>query len=634
LLKHSFTAEKSMILRRLLLPVSALVLAALPALGQSRSIDVNPEGINFSTGRPWTQTLFGQKPIAVAPLQLSNSQRVMSLLRGGKLYVSLDDAIALALENNLDIAIQRYNLPIADTDILRAKAGSTPRGVSTGIVSGTPGGGGPTTGVAGAGGASAGGTSTGAGGAGAGAGGIVTSTLGGGPAVPSLDPTLNANFSLADQVTPQGSTVLTGLPTIQSHSGVADFSYNQGFLTGGTMSLGYNNVRSSSTSTRNLFNPQFSSGLAFSFSQPLLQGFGIELNSRNLIQAKDNREIADIAFSQQVMATVAQVEDIYWNVVTANEAVKVAQEAVDLAQKILSDTQRQVEIGTMAPLQVTQARANLATQQQTLIADQTSLEYNGLLLKNAITRNLADPTLAGADVVTTDKITLPANEPIQPASELVKLALQYRPELAETRINLAISEMSLKATKNELLPQLNLVVGYNSNSLQGSYGGTFGDVFAGNYPSYSAGINLQIPLRNRTAQADVARAQLQLQQSYLQQQQQINNIIISVQQAQFALQSSRAQILAAQDAVTLNRETLEADQKKLDLGATTITQVLTDQSNLTNAESALVTAQSTYIQNKVNVERLTGRTLDANRISVLDAENGKITQMPRANNNN
>jgi outer membrane protein TolC len=194
--------------------------------------------------------------------------------------------------------------------------------------------------------------------------------------------------------------------------------------------------------------------------------------------------------------------------------------------------------------------------------------------------------------------------------------------------------MSLKATKNELLPQLNLVVGYNSNSLQGSYGSTFGDVFAGNYPSYSAGVNLQIPLRNRTAQADVARAQLQLQQSYLQQQQQINNIIISVQQAQFALQSSRAQILAAQDAVTLNRETLEADQKKLDLGATTITQVLTDQSNLTNAESALVTAQSTYIQNKVNVERLTGRTLDANRISVLDAENGKITQMPRANNNN
>jgi outer membrane protein TolC len=235
-------------------------------------------------------------------------------------------------------------------------------------------------------------------------------------------------------------------------------------------------------------------------------------------------------------------------------------------------------------------------------------------------------------VVTTDTITLPANEPIQPASELVKLALQYRPELAETRINLAISEMSLKATKNELLPQLNLVVGYNSNSLQGSFGNTFGDVFGGNYPSYSAGINLQIPLRNRTAQADVARAQLQLQQSYLQQQQQINNIIISVQQAQFALQSSRAQILAAQDAVTLNRETLEADRKKLDLGATTITQVLTDQSNLTNAESALVNAQSTYIQNKVNVERLTGRTLAANRISILDAENGKVTQMPRANN--
>ncbi|MGH9393110.1 MAG: TolC family protein, partial [Terriglobales bacterium] len=298
---------------------------------------------------------------------------------------------------------------------------------------------------------------------------------------------------------------------------------------------------------------------------------------------------------------------------------------------ILSDTQRQVEIGTMAPLQVTQARANLATQQQTLIADQTNLEYNGLLLKNAITKNLADPALAGADVVTTDSITLPANEPIQPAGQLVKLALQYRPELAETRINLAISEMSLKATKNELMPTLDLVGSYNANSLQSGYGKTFADVFQGNFPSYAMGFNLQIPLRNRGAQADVARAQLQLQQSYLQQQQQINNIIISVQQAQFALQSSRAQVLAAQDAVTLNRETLEADQKKLDLGAATVTQVLTDQSNLTNAESALINAESTYIQNKVNIERLTGRTLTANRISILDAENGKVTQMPHAN---
>ncbi|MGH9477418.1 MAG: TolC family protein, partial [Terriglobales bacterium] len=466
--------------------------------------------------------------------------------------------------------------------------------------------------------------------AGAGAGGIVTSTLGGGPPVPQLDPVLNADFSLTDQVTPEGSKVLTGLPVVQSHSGVADFSYDQGFLTGGNLSVGYTNVRSSSNSNFNLFNPEYSSGLQFSFTQPLLQGFGIELNSRNLIQAKDDREIADIAFSQQVMATVAQVEDIYWDVVTANESVKVAQEAVNLAQTILGDTQRQVEIGTMAPLQVTQAKATLATNQGTLIADQTNLEYNGLLLKNAITQNLANPALASADVVTTDSIQIPANQPIEPVGDLVKLALQYRPELAETRINLSISEMSLKATKNELLPSLNLVLNYSPNALQSSLGNTFGDLFRGNYPTYEAGINLQIPLRNRSAQADVARAELQLQQSYLQQQQQINNIVISVEQAQFALQSSRAQILAAQDAVTLNRETLEADQKKLDLGATTVTQVLTDQSNLTTAESNLVNAQSTYIQNKVNLERLTGRTLVSNRISILDAERGKVTQMPHA----
>ncbi|HXR96881.1 MAG TPA: TolC family protein [Terriglobales bacterium] len=610
---------------------AAFSLAAAPAGAQDHSIDHSPSGINFASGRPMMQTLFGQAPIPVAQLQLNNSSRLVSLLQGGKLTLSLNDAIALALENNLDIAIQRYNLPIADTDILRAKAGTAPRGVSTGVVSGTPGGGGATTGAAGASGSGAGGTSTGAGGAGAGAGGIVTSTLGGGPGVPSLDPVLNFSSSISDAVQPQGNIVVSGVPTLQSHSFIGNVSFSQGFLTGGTINVGYNNTRSSNNSNRNLFNPQLTSGLTFSFNQPLLQGFGIELNSRNLIQAKDNREIADIAFSQQVMATVAQVEDIYWNVVTANESVKVAQEAVDLAQKILNDTQRQVQIGTMAPLQVTQAKATLATNQQTLIAAQTNLQYNGLLLKNAVTKNLSDPILANADVVTTDKITLPANEPIEPASDLVKLALQYRPELAETRINLSISEMSLKATENELKPALNLTGSYNANSLQPNYGATFGNVFGNTFPSYAVGLNLQLPLRNRSAQADVARAELSLQQSYLQQQQQVNNIVISVEQAQFALQSSRAQVLALQDAATLNRETLDADQKKLDLGATTVTQVLTDQTNLTTAESNLINAESAYEQNKINVERLTGRTLTANRISILDAENGKVTQMPHAN---
>ncbi len=620
-------------LSTLTLPLVFLSLAAsLPAAGQSlsRGIDFNPQGINFANGRSWTQTVFGQSPISVAPLNLQNSPRIYTLLRNGKLYLSLDDAIALALENNLDIAIQRYNLPIADTDILRAKGGAAPRGVSTGIVSGTPGGGGATTGVAGASGSGAGGTSTGAGGAGAGAGGIVTSTLGGGPSVPSLDPTLNFNFSTNDQVTPQGNIVVSGIPTVQSHATVANVNVSKGFLTGGTITVGYNNTRLSSNSTRNLFNPQLTSGLSFSFNQPLLQGFGVELNSRNLILAKNNREIADIAFSQQVMATVAQVEDIYWTVVTSNESVRNAQEAVDLAQKVLSDTQRQVQIGTMAPLQVTQAKATLATDQQNLIAAQTNLEYNSLLLKNAITKNLADPRLATADVVTTNTIQVPLNAPIQPASQLVKLALQYRPELAETRINLSSNEMSLKATENELKPTLNLVGSYNANSLQPNYGSTFADVFQGNFPTYAIGFNLQIPILNRNAQADVARAQLTLQQSYLQQQQEINNIVISVEQAQFAMQSSRAQVLAARQAVTYNRENLDADQKKLDLGATTVTQVLTDQSALATAEANLVSAESTYIQNKVNLERLTGRTLTANRISILDAENGKVTQMPRA----
>jgi len=596
-------------MRRLPLLTLLLIFAtALPSMAQDHSVDFNPAGISFAQGRSWTHTLFGQRPITVAPINLANSSRLQGLLRGGKLYLSLNDAIALALENNLDIAIERFNLPIADTGILQAKSGASPGGVSTGISSGTPGGGA------------------------GGGGGAVAVVGGGGPAVPNFDPTLSTNFSMADNVQPPGHSTLgsssfgTTAP-LQSHNTLADFSFNKGFVTGGTVSLGYSNTRSSSSA----FAPQVSSGISFSFSQPLLQGFGIELNTRNQVTAKDDRELADIAFSQQVMSTVAQIEDLYWNAVTANQAVRNAQESVDYAQTTLNNTQRQVEVGTMAPLQTTQAKATLATSQQALIAAQNTLEYDALLLKNAVTKNMADPTLADADVVTTDSLNVVPNEPILPASDLVKLALQYRPELAETRINMSISKMNIKASKDLLKPTLNLIGGYNANSVQPTYGSTFGDVFAGNFPSYSVGFNLQIPLTNHSGQASVARAQLQMQQAHLQQQQQINNIVISVEQARFTLESSRAQVLAAGQAVTFNRETVDADQKRLELGATTLTQVLLDQSNLTAANANLVTAESTYAQAKVSLEQLTGRTLAANRISILDAENGKVTQMPQAN---
>lgn len=626
-------------------------LALLPAAAQQRPIDYSPNGINLTKGRSWITTIFGQGPIPVSLLHTNNSPLVYTFIKDGQLQLTLDDAVALALENNLDIAIQRLNLPIADTDIMRARGGTAPRGVSTGIVSGTPGGGGPTTGGAGATGAAPGGTSTAVGGAGAGAAGIVSSTLGGGPPVPSFDPSFLSTYEISDATTPESITFITGTTQLITHTGTANFSYNQGFLPGTELSIGFQNSRTTSNNQRTLFNPTLNSGLQVSITQPLLQGFGASVNGRNLVIAKNNREISDIAFRQQVEATVAQVEDIYWNAVSARDAVTVAQGALALAEKILADNQRQVQIGTMAPLSVTQEQAVVATDRQSLITAQTNYEYNQLLLKNAVTKDMSDPRLADIPAVPTDKIAVSPNEPVQPVQDLIKQALQFRPELAISRINLVNQNISLRAVKQELLPTLDLIGAYGATGLAGQvvpgagsnpfggsgadlgpfiggYGRALTNVFQGNYPTYTVGLQLNIPITNHSGQADVVRAQLELQQTQLQQQQQTNQIILEVRNAQFTVQQDRAAAAAAQEAVRLQQETLDAAQKKFNLGATTITEVITDQNALTQAQSNLVTSLTNYEEAKVNLERLTGTTLTANRISVQDAENGKISQMP------
>ncbi|MGH8378362.1 MAG: TolC family protein, partial [Gammaproteobacteria bacterium] len=386
-------------------------------------------------------------------------------------------------------------------------------------------------------------------------------------------------------------------------------------------------------------------------TQPLLQGFGTSVNGRNLTLARNNREISDIAFRQQVEATVAQVEDIYWTTVSARDTVNVAQDALALAQTILKNNQRQVEIGTMAPLSVTQEQAVVATDQQNLITAQTNYEYNQLLLKNAVTKDMSDPRLADVPAVPTEEIAISPSATVQPVQDLIKEALQYRPELAINRINITNQVVSLKAVKQELLPTLDLIGEYGASGLAGTVipanlGGTFGanganlgpftggygrafsNVLQGNFPTYTVGLQLTIPIANHAGQADVVRAQLELQQSQLQQQQQTNQIILEVRNAQFAVQQDRAAVMAAQEAVRLQQETLDADQKKFNLGAAVITDVITAQSNLTQAKSSLVSTLANYKEAQVNLERLTGTTLTANRISVQDAENQHVTQMP------
>jgi outer membrane protein len=570
---------------------------------------------------------------------LSNSNRVDALIRDGKLMLSLNDAIALALENNLDLAIARYNLNIADTDLLRTKAGGSPRGVSTGIVQGTPGGTGvSTTGATGGG---TGGTSTAAGGAGTGSGGLVTSTLGSvGSSIPSFDPFLSGGLTLERSTTPLSNTRVTGVNFLNQNTGGGQFSYNQGFASGTNLSVGFNSNRVS-TNGISLFQPTLSSSFRATISQHLLQGFGFTTNLRGIRVARNNREISDIAFRQQVITTVSQIEDIYWDLVSAYEDLTAKQRAIDLANRLLSDNQKQVQIGTLAPIEVVRAQSEVSARKQDLILSQTNLQLQQLLIKNALTRNTSDPLLTVSEVIPTDTMKLVDVEPVEPTEDLIREALSHRAELAQAQIDLTNRDITKKAARNALLPTVDLVGFYGTSALGGdptdgtprsSFGSTISSLFGGDFPDKGVGVQMQIPIRNRAAQADQVRSELEYRQAQMRLAQLQNQIRIEVRNAQFTVQQNRARVDAAITGRQLAAESLDAENKKYALGASTNFNVLQAQRDLATAESNLVTATSAYEKSKVELDRVTARTLQSLGIDITDAETANVTRMPNVPN--
>jgi len=593
-------------------------------------------------------------PRSVPQPNLANSARIDQLMKDGKIYLSLDDAIALALENNLDLAIARYNLPIADTDILRAKSGATTRGVNTGLVQGTPGGGVGAIGAGGVGatstGAGAGGTSAATGGAGAGAAGLVTSALGAGPPIGSYDPILTANLSIEHLVSPTANPFVgvSGTTNLAQNTGTANFNWTQSLASGTTFSVGFQNQRQTTNSFFTELNPLISTGMRITFTQHLLQGLSINANRRFITIAKNDREISDVAFRSQAINTVAQIENIYWDLVSAYDDVRVKERSLALAQKTLSDNKKQVEIGTLAPIEVTRAESAVASGQQDLIVSQTNLQLQQLLVKNALTRNMADPQLATAPVIPTSTMGLPKQEPVVPIQDLINDALQHSPDLAQSRIDLTNRDITKRATRNELLPTVDLVAWYGAAGLAGNanplavcisppcpspgpptgFGDAFTNLFGYNAPDYAVGLNVTIPIRNRAAQADQLRSELEYRQAQVRLQQLQNQIAIQVRNAQFSVQQNRARVDAAISARQLASESLDAEQKKYALGASTNTLVLQAQRDLAQAEANVVIGMSVYEKSKVELDRVMGLTLTHNGIEIADAENGKVTRMP------
>jgi len=594
-------------------------------------------------------------PQHVPPPNLSNTPRIEQLLKGGKIMLSIDDAVSLALENNLDIGIARYNLNIADTDILRSKSGANNfLGTNFGVVQNTPGGG--VGGLGGTVGSGTGGTTAAPGGIGAGTNGLVSSTLGLGSPIASFDPVITGTLQ-EDHANTLASSVFTGVPTLSQNTGTYNFSYAQGFQWGTNMSVGFNNTRLTTNSPFTSFSPLINSGFQFKLTQHLIQGLGFLPNTRLIRLTKNNREISDVAFRLQIITTVDQIENMYWDLVFAYENVRVQQESLAFAQKTLSDTQKQVQIGSLAPIEVVRAQSTVSSDQQSLIQAQNNLQLQQLLMKNALSRTLVDPALADAEVIPTSTIELPEQEPVIPTQDLVNDALGHRAELAESRIDLANREINNKAIRNLMLPTLDLFAYYGGSGLAGtqnpanlcaneppeeaalgfcstapvpttSYTSGLNQLVNSSAPDKGVGLTLTIPIRNRNAGALQVRAELEYRQAQMREQQIENQIRIEVRNAQFSVQQNRAAVAAAQAAVELGRQSLDAEQKKLNLGASTSTLVLQNQSVLATNESNMVSAMAAYEKSRIELDRATGLLLDHAGIVMADAERGQVTHRP------
>jgi outer membrane protein TolC len=584
--------------------------------------------------------------------RLSNTPRLGQLLRDGKIYLSLADAVILALENNFDIAIARMNLDIADTDLLRAHAGSMLRGVSTGLVTGTLGG--TTSTITGGGGP--GGTAVASGGSASGAGGLVSSTNGGGPLPENFDPYITGTLQLERAYFAKGATTTGGYVsnTNNLNTNSYDFQYNQGFKTGTNMTLAFNNSRTSSSNFGTSYSPGLNSSFRLQLQQHLLQSCCTWVNTRFILQAKNDRRITDSSFRQQVIYTVTQVEDIYWGLVSAYEDEQAKERAIEQSQKLLSDNRKQLQIGTLAPLDVVNAESSVASDQQALISSQTNLEYQQLIMKQAIARDLNDPALTAAPVVPTDRVSterLPEEDLTVDA--LVEQAYANNPQIEQASLDIKNDEITVRAFKNGLLPTVDAYAFYGASGAggrQGStalcsengvvsacppnslpttgYGSVFGNLFNSSAPDKGVGLSVNIPIRNRTAQADQARSQMEYRQAQMRLQQLYTQIRMQVINAQYALTNDRAQLLAAISARDYNAQSLDAEKKKYGLGASTTANVLQQSRNLATAEDNLFSSEAAYARDRASLRQIMASTMQTYNISIQDAAMGTVTQMP------
>jgi outer membrane protein len=627
-------------MRRFQAPLSfvcTLLLIASSAFSQTAIRIEPPKG-----GLGWLTRPYQQR--TVSPINLANTNRLEALVRAGNLYLTAQDVIALALENNLDIEIQRYGPLLAREVTKRAKGGGILRSVGVGLAAGPQ-----SVSLAGVSLTASGGANTGNAGAGVSAqGGILTQL---GPPIPVLDAQLNFFTQFAHTTSPQSNTQLTGTTALVQNTRTYQAQYQKTWDFGLNAALTYSSQRTQVNSAFFNLDPFTSGSLDLSITQPLLYGFGTAVNTRNIRVAKNNEKVTNLQFKQQVITTVSAVLNLYWDLVSFNEDLRARKNQLATAQQLFEDNKKQVAIGTLAPIEVTRAEAQVYASQQDLLISQTNLLQQETVLKNALSRNgVASPTLAEVHIVPLDKISVPQSDNLRPIDDLVQEALGARVEIAQNRINIESNKINLVGIKNSLKPTLNAFVGLTNHGLTGSqnplsipfipeeprlaadpfllggYGNLLSQIVRRNYPDYSVGVSLNIPLRNRAAQSDYVSSQLELRQNELAFQKSVNQVRVDVQNAVIGLQQARVRYDSAVKARILQQQTLDADRKKYALGASTVFQVVTDQQTLAAAESAETQALANYSHARIAFDQALGTTLGVNQISIDEAMSGQVAR--------
>jgi outer membrane protein len=594
----------------------------------------------------WVKQPYIEHPIAA--VDLTTSPRIRQVLRSGNIYLSLPDAIALAIENNLDIQLERYTLPAADTELLRAKGGGLLRGLNYNLFEVPVGVGGPASPLVTAAAATsitAGSVPTNPSELGALSfpqdnlslsNGIPLST---GPAIPLFDPALTGQLNWTHTTTPTTNPFSVGANAVVSNTTNANAGYVQGFGPGTELNVAFNNQRNTLNTLQNAYSPYTASNLGFTVTQPLLRGFGLAVNRRFIQISKNEQKIAGLLVQQQLIATVYGVVRLYTDLVALYEDVKVKEGTLASAEKLYSDTKAQVDEGTQAPIELTRANAQVFSIRQDLINSRGLLEEQEAIVKNVITRRTDnDPDVLNARVIPTDTIDVPASEETRSLQDLVGLAFSNRPDLSQAGLQVNNSQISLKGSRNALLPEIDVVGVAQNNALAGQpsalvpgletplvggYGTALEQLATRKYPTYGVGVNITLPLRNRIAQADLTRDEIQLRQSQILEQQLRKQAQLEVEDALIAMRRARGSYEAAVETEKLQQQSLDTEQAKFEVGASTSFFIVQYQSYLGQAKSTVVVAKSAYLKARAALERATGTILEDNHVSLGDAVHGR-----------